>query len=159
MFNWNKGALADWSEMLKVHCSQYIKLVYFFQQLMLIKQKFWRFWDTFRAEFPCNLRLLQLLESRSFTEASLLTEEHFEGPIKCTHDLNCGLWILGPYCSLCRIFFFLSTVPSLLVMLRALENQKCLGFLSVSGDLGYVMETFENGYGDTKLIAMRIYRI
>lgn len=39
-------------------------------------------------------------------------------------------------------------------MLRVLENQRCLGFLSVSGDLGYVMKTFENGYGDTKLISI-----
>lgn len=41
----------------------------------------------FRAIFPCNLWLLQLVESRSFTEAGFLTEEHFEGPIKCTHDV------------------------------------------------------------------------
>lgn len=71
--------------------------------------------------------------------------------------MNCEF--LGLTVVYAGFFFFLSTVPSLLVMLRALENQKCLGFLSVSGDLGYVMETFENGYGDTKLIAMRIYRI
>lgn len=38
-------------------------------------------------------------------------------------------------------------------MLRVLENQRCLGFLSIAGDLGYVMKTFENGYGDAKLIA------